>query len=93
MPAVTAALVIAGAPVRPVTVEGPVAVNVKSAMAETPPLSLVTVFAKVSLGAMSLLLMVQVAVWPDPSAKLLPVNVPAVQLQLPLKYPVGPVSL
>ena len=84
---------MAAAPVKPVIVEGPVAVKVKSATTETPPLSLVKVFTKVSFGAMSLLLTVQVAVSPEPSAKLLPVNVPEVQLHAPAKYPVGPVSL
>ena len=72
---------IAPAPKFPVIVVGPVAVSATALAANVPASSLVTVFTKVKIGEMSLSLMVQVAVWPSVNARLLPVKVPAVQLQ------------
>lgn len=92
MPADTVALVTATAPVTPLIVVGPVAVSVNEPTVEGPPLVSVTVFTSVRTGAMSLLLIVQVAVWPMVRARLDPVNVPEVQLQLPGAYPARLVS-
>ena len=64
----------------PLMVTGPVAVSVKELTVEGPPLVSVTVFTSVRTGAISLLLMVQVAVWPTLSARFEPVSVPDVQL-------------
>ena len=83
MPAFTEALVTAAAPVTPVIGVGPLAVSVTVLAANVPPWVLDTVFTKVSTGALSSLLMVQVEVWPDVSVTLEPTTVPAVQLQGP----------
>lgn len=61
VPEVTMAPVIAGAPLVPVIVVGPVAVNVKLLVVATPPPEFTTDFTKVSLG-LSLLLIEQLAV-------------------------------
>jgi hypothetical protein len=69
----------------PVIVVVPLAVNVKSAATAAPPSSLVTVLVKVSFGEISSLLIVQVAFWPAAKTRLLPVNVPAEQPQVPAR--------
>ena len=79
----TTALVTAAAPVMPLMVVGPVAFNVKAEGVAVPPLLLVTVFTKVSVGALSLLLMVQVAVWPEVRTSWLRVSVPDEQTHAP----------
>ena len=60
MPTFNVALVTAAAPVTPVMVDGPVAVRVKSAGTFTPPNVLMTVLTKVSVGAISVLVIEQV---------------------------------
>ena len=75
-------------PVLPVTpAVGPVAVKVQSARPAEPPLSLVTVFARVSVAARSLLVTVQVAFTPFPIVKRLPTSEPAEQTQPSKVYP------
>ena len=83
MPGFTAAFVTVAEPEFPVIVVGPVAVRFTDEAATVPPLSLVTVLVSVSTGEISLLLMVQVAVWPKANTRLLPVKVPPVQLHAP----------
>ena len=81
--------VIAAAPVVPLIVVGPVAVSVQSVATAVPPLSFVPVFCRVSVavvGALSSLLMVQVALSPSASVMLDPTTgAPPLftQLQLP----------
>ena len=79
----TLAEVTVAAPVAPVIVVGPVAVRLTVFAATVPPWVLVMVLTNVKTGDMSLSLMVQVAVCPAASVKLLPAKVPAVQLQAP----------
>ena len=62
MPAFTAAAVTAGEPLTPATDTGPVAVSETVFAATVPPLSLVIVLTSVNKGAVSLLMMVQVAI-------------------------------
>ena len=59
----------------------PVAVRVQAEVRAVPPLSLVTVLSRVREGALSLLVMVQVAIWPavrvtEPLAAQAPLIVP-----------------
>ena len=82
-PEFTEAPVTAALPVTPEIVVGPVAVRKTVLAANVPPSSLVTVFTNVSVGEISLSLMVQLADCPSANTKLLPVNVPAEQLQAP----------
>jgi len=83
VPAETVAAVTAAAPVAPEIVVGPVAFSVKSVATFVPPWVLEIVLAKVNLGLMSVLVMLQVEVWPKARTRLLPVSVPAVQDQAP----------
>lgn len=79
----TVALVIAGAPDAPVIGVGPAALNVKSVAKDVPPWVLVICFTSVSLGDTSVLVMAQDAAVAKGKTKLLPVNVPAEQVQAP----------
>ncbi len=67
---------IAASPVRPVAVTGPAAVRTQSVGSAVPPVEpLSTTFTSVSVGAIALLVMVQVA-W-SPSARVTDVAVDA----------------
>ena len=83
MPAITFAEVIAPPPVTPAIDTGPTALSDTVAAASVPPLLFVTVLTSVKTGAASLLLIVQVATSPAANVRLLPVKVPAEQLQEP----------
>ena len=63
----------------PVMVTGPVAVRVNAVSSAVPPSSLTTVLSKVNFG-LSLLLIVQLALWPLVRVRFAPESVPAVQL-------------
>ena len=82
-PALTGRLVTAAAPLTPVIVVGPVAVSGKLVTVAVPPLSLTTVLTSVSVAGRSLLVIVQVALWPLARVSWLPDRVPAVQLHAP----------
>ena len=67
----------------------PFAVSVKSATVLVPPLSFTTILRRCSLGAMSSLVIVQVANPPIPTAMFDPLWVPPTQIQLPRCTPAG----
>ena len=79
VPLVTVVMVWLAQPLLPVNVNGP-----------TPPL---LILVRVNVGAISLLLMVQVGAWPLTIVRLLLASVPPTQLQVPAKYPAGLASV
>ncbi|MNV98872.1 hypothetical protein D3C71_1941730 [compost metagenome] len=72
MPALTAALVTAAAPWAPLIGVGPAAFKVQAVATAVPPLSLTTLLRSVSVAGVSSLVTVHTALWPLPSASVLP---------------------
>jgi hypothetical protein len=81
---VTWAFVIAGSPAWPVTVVGPVALSVQAVAAAVPPPVLSTGLSRVrNVGGTYVFVIEQLELVPGARTRLLPVSVPAVQLQAP----------
>ena len=68
-------------PLVPLNPVGPLAVRVQSVMTAVPPLSLVTTFTRVSFGASSSLVRVQVMSSPRPTSTVSPSTWPPSQTQ------------